>query len=502
MIKRAKLLISLNLVILAAYGCVLTQTPEEKLERMGVKFDAESFLQQTSAGNSEAVKLFIRGGIDLESKNQMGKTALIIASTHGHTGIVKMLLTKGAEINAKDIFDVTPLIASAWHGRSEILQVLIDRGADVNTANSAGITALMWSADYPGGIIAEKLTSNGADVHAQAKDGWTAVTWAGLRESLNNLRILSENGAVIDHKDPEYGRTPLMEAAAAGKHAGVKKLLSLGAGVNMTDRDGYTPLMYAAAMNNARIVKTLLENGADPNIRDGRGVSALLIAQTEIHVYPEIIKSLLASGAEITPLENEKPDIFIFSAFGNTKKIKTLIDSRDSLPDSDKAGWSPLMWAVISGSQDAVKLLAESSDVNRVNDYGLSPLLIAVMDNSPEIITLLKESGADIEQTTPQGLTPLAQSIYSAGIQTVDMLLELGAEVNVKTPEGMTPLMFSVLTGDIEKVRLLLENGADVHAIENTQKLTARMIAENLELHEIEGLLKDEEKTPDERKII
>ncbi|KAL4940220.1 hypothetical protein BDV06DRAFT_213639 [Aspergillus oleicola] len=84
-------------------------------------------------------------------------------------------------------------------------------------------------------------------------------------------KLLLENGAEIEAKDSEYGRTPLSWAAGNGHEAVVKLLLETGK-VDVDSKDsnydvdsrsqyGRTPLSWAAANGHETVIKLLLETG-------------------------------------------------------------------------------------------------------------------------------------------------------------------------------------------------------------------------------------------------
>lgn len=59
----------------------------------------------------------------------------------------------------------------------------------------------------------------------------------------------------------EWGRTPLMWAAIRSQYAEVKKLVTVGVGLDLRDVDGWTALMWAAFAGHASIVEFLLRSG-------------------------------------------------------------------------------------------------------------------------------------------------------------------------------------------------------------------------------------------------
>ncbi|KAI1712177.1 ankyrin repeats (many copies) domain-containing protein [Ditylenchus destructor] len=59
-------------------------------------------------------------------------TALHFAAFKGHTEAVKLLLSRGANLEAKDFRHLTALHLAARNGHKELLKYLLDSGAEVN----------------------------------------------------------------------------------------------------------------------------------------------------------------------------------------------------------------------------------------------------------------------------------------------------------------------------------------------------------------------------------
>ena len=71
---------------------------------------------------------------------------MILAAEFGHTEVVSTLLDRGAEVEAKDSIDRTALMIAAYKGLTDTVSILLEHGANVNAARSDGFTALMFAA--------------------------------------------------------------------------------------------------------------------------------------------------------------------------------------------------------------------------------------------------------------------------------------------------------------------------------------------------------------------
>ena len=79
--------------------------------------------------------------VDVNIRDEQGKTPLHYACAKDHLPIVVFLISKGAQINAKDGRGWTPLhyAASSW-GCFDVVEYLVNRGAKKNVKNAKGLT--------------------------------------------------------------------------------------------------------------------------------------------------------------------------------------------------------------------------------------------------------------------------------------------------------------------------------------------------------------------------
>lgn len=110
--------------------------------------------------NTEKIQLLIADGKDLEEPDYEGWTALHYAASNGNLEAAKTLLDKGANVNAKDDLDETALIlavTSETGSELEMAQLLLDYGADPSLEDSDGWTALDYAVDYGDDQLSELL---------------------------------------------------------------------------------------------------------------------------------------------------------------------------------------------------------------------------------------------------------------------------------------------------------------------------------------------------------
>lgn len=163
--------------------------------------------------------------------------------------------------------------------------------------------------------------------------------------------------------------------------------------------------------------------------------------------------------------ESDSTTRALFAAIrsGKTRSVKrTLARSGSSDASRDPFGSTPLHHAAWIGSVSTLKhLLAEGADANAVNQFGITPLMLAI--GNLKKTEMLLEAGADVHARSISGRTPLllaASKSNNASVLT--RLISAGAEVNVKDGRDWTPLIVAARTGDAKMLKLLLDAGATV----------------------------------------
>ncbi len=174
-----------------------------------------------------------------------------------------------------------PMTQAAVSGHTEILAYLIAKGGDVMENHNFPLCR----AATRGGCVAtmELLVQYGADVNRVTQDYGPPLIFAIEGSSLDSMKFLLENGALIAGSGPSETQTVSWDAL---KHATsfnrkcpgmLALLLDYGADVNspIVDQRGgrknNTALHGAAEKGDIKGVKLLLAQGADPNAKNNQG---------------------------------------------------------------------------------------------------------------------------------------------------------------------------------------------------------------------------------------
>ncbi|MGB4069784.1 MAG: ankyrin repeat domain-containing protein [Nitrospira sp.] len=142
--------------------------------------------------------------------------------------------------------------------------------------------------------------------------------------------------------------------------------------------------------------------------------------------------------------------------------LKLDADKRAELAREKNA--SDLRKFAAKGELDVVKLLLEKgAAVNQTDQNGWSPLLLAAKNGHREVVELLVAKGAAAVQTDPKGSSPLVLAAMHGHREVVELLVAKGAAVNQTSWKGRSPLYFAAEMGHRDVVEALLAKGAAVN---------------------------------------
>lgn len=136
------------------------------------------FFDAARQGRLDMLNEFVVSNYDLNTRDEMGYTALILAAYHGQEGAVEKLLVAGADPCAQDKRGNTALMGAIFKGNLSIAKRLLHAACEPDQRNNAGQTAAMYAALFKRVEILNELVTQGADLSAKDIQGNDA---AGLK---------------------------------------------------------------------------------------------------------------------------------------------------------------------------------------------------------------------------------------------------------------------------------------------------------------------------------
>ena len=164
---------------------------------------------------------------------------------------------------------------------------------------------------------------------------------------------------------------------------------------------------------------------------------------------------------------------------GDLTQVKTLLETGDvDINIIDSFQTSPLMMAVDNRHLAVAEyLLQHGADIQLDNKYGYTPLMQAVMRNDPKMVNMLLDKGAKIDQKNfYTELTPLMMAVDNGSMEMVEQLIARKANLNLQDERGRSALMHATAARQTQIAQRLLQAGADA-TLKDKQGRTADDLA-------------------------
>lgn len=470
---------------------------------------------------AEYIKYLIDAGSDVNARNKNGDSVLLMAIQKNRRDAGDMLLEKNADIFATNVENNSPLRIALTNG-GEVQDWLIT-SKTLNTTDGSGNTPLHYAAEWQLNDAVIFLIQKGAKVTAQNANGESALFSAVKGGNPETIKILVDNGVVVNSKDnharDNLGNTPLHAAVKWNALDAAKTLISLGvdvnaqnlsgkaalneacrsakidmaelliksgADINAADAAGRTVLMDAISGRNEQMVSLLLEHGANVQIQDLYGRNAYHSAALTGDI--EIISMVRNAGGNPLGRDAGGESPFSLVLKSDIKIIQAVLGSNTSITDSD--GNTPIHIAVARGvsSNILTQLLTFGYPVSQRNGKGMTALNLAVEDNNESLALVLLEYGADPYLSTSDGENAITSVFKTKNFTILDAIVKYNSEKADR--QGDTILHYAARTADKETVSHLVAMNLDRTA-KNITGETASQMAERWGRPEIAELLKE-----------
>ena len=409
------------------------------------------------------VRLLLEKGADVKARDKKGQTALREAALNGHVAVVRLLLERRANIEAKDKDGRTALIVAALNGHEAVVRLQLEKGVNIEAKDRHGLTALMWAGWIGHEALVRLLLMERANIEARDKYERTALILAAMNGHEAMVRLLLEKGANIEAKD-KYGLTVLMDAAWNGHEALVRLLLEKGADIEVKDENEWTALKLAALNGHEIVVRLLLEKGANIEAKDIHESTALMWAAMKGR--EAVVQLLVEKGANTEAKDSDGWTALIVGARNEHEAVvRLLLENKANIEAKGKYGWTALIRTALIGHEAMVRLLLEKgADIKVKDEDGWTALMGAAGNGHEAVVRLLLEKGAGIKVKDKHGWTALMGAAWMGHEAVVRLLLEKEANIEAKDEYGQTALMRAAMNGHEAVVRLLLEKEANIEA--------------------------------------
>lgn len=191
--------------------------------------DIKSFIAAARANDVDTAKQLVARGVPVDSTDERGRTALLVATYQNAVEVARYLIDAGADVNLQDDLQDSPYLYAGAEGKLDILKMMVAAGADLDSTNRYGGTALIPAAHHGHIDVVRYLLTTKTNIDHVNHLGWTALLEA----------------VILGDGSPTYQEI-------------VKLLVDAGADISIADNNGVTPLEHAKAGKQDEVVNILV----------------------------------------------------------------------------------------------------------------------------------------------------------------------------------------------------------------------------------------------------
>lgn len=290
----------------------------------------DNIILAADQGRLDLVTTLLENGVDPNTVDEVGTSALHNAAKQGHWEIARLLLERKASPHIKDGNNATPIILAAKAGQKQTARLLLECGIPISEMDEreAGtlvrvaalyghteIVQLLLDLNVPTLVMTGKETA----LHLAAKKGHHDVCDLLLKHDKNLTRSIWERmtGPALEVYSKDYtGVIPFQYAVTKNHEKTVEVFLRNHPDLaSACDKDKEPFFFDPIHSVRVDLVRIFLENGVDIELKGKYGQRALhrAVAADSRKEYnqsvdadktSEIIHLLLAHGASVTAKDN------------------------------------------------------------------------------------------------------------------------------------------------------------------------------------------------------
>lgn len=299
-------------------------------------------------GRTELIEPLCSMGVDVNSTNNKGDTAALLATRFNNVDTMRALLALGANVRIANDKGSSPLYWAVRYGYTDMTRLLIDEGkANVSHRRLLGLMEpIVLAAALGRTDILRQLLEAGANVHTRITRGLTALHHAAVEGHAECARLLLQHGANVNAVDSARN-TPLLHAVRRRCIATVRVLVTSGADMECSNRHGDTMWDYAVVAKDYVFMRRLLTVYRRANGMMRRPLS-FPISKTPLHVAASIgdiecLRLLMRLDANVQARDQYGNSVFHLVAVDNrAEMLSELLSIEDLSRTHNLNGDTPL----------------------------------------------------------------------------------------------------------------------------------------------------------------
>lgn len=207
--------------------------------------------------NLWAVDQLIRQKVDPDVQDIDGNRAIMYAARSSSSDIIRSMLDYVGDVNILNNSNQSPLaLALRFNMDNDTVSRIIDRSSD-ETCDLAFSTAGRYASSTSLNSLIRRGIKITVDVLINSILSYSTDKVSLLLDRVDRDLVNQSNNEIED------GFTPLIFAAIYGSNDIVNLLISSGADINYTTKQGYNAFYFACKNKNTSTAKLLLNNGSN-----------------------------------------------------------------------------------------------------------------------------------------------------------------------------------------------------------------------------------------------
>lgn len=349
-------------------------TPEQKAQAVPaiiITNQNERLLTAAAQGDLHNVQASLERGANSNAIDSAGNSALMRAIINVRPEVIDFLLNyPGVDINIKDPIGSSAVVMAAFAGLPQVVKTLLERGADRQPLDDMKVK--------------DKLRSFIQDrAHSVLYRAPYPQVLRSLHEYEGQLRSAIEQGISLaygshaEEKEREQKEHEQKTHSAVGGQSEVVTSLIQGY-CGVPESSKVIKFLDAARKGDAAQVKSLVEEGIDPNARDAKGVTALMYA----------LANIPNDSHSAVPAEQKQQK---YSRYYDV--VKLLFDYGAGIADKDHLGQSAFSYIFRLKSPEEVSL--DQQDPIRKRIF---TILIGQTERDPRTLEWRTTRGRDLNE--------------------------------------------------------------------------------------------------------
>jgi len=425
--------------------------------------DTNYFVNENNRWESSKIISVIQNNFDIKDKEKM----------------INFFIYKGVNVNSTDREGNSALIYAIKDEYPTIVHKLIEYGANIHNKNKQGETAIEYVKES-NSVIKDMIESVS---HINITEKLKELNRYIRQSDKESVQIFIHDNKYISHiiiNAKDIGETyPLFTAFNERKLLIFKYLLDCGANCNIKNDDGISLLSLAIRNDRNEIVESIFSNPENKiNIleRDYDGDCPLFEALKKkkvIDCMSKLVDYGIDKGIDMDVIDNNGDTPLTYMYKNSKGQFKFFLDRESfNINQKDASGKSVLFYIIdnddIEFAEDAI---SKGADINVKNSFNDTVLDYAIFNDKSFYLleTLLRSENVHNNKKNSRGETTLISIIKSKqySLSNKEEIVKYIVDeecINLTDSNGYFALTYAVSMEYSSIINILIDNGANINA--------------------------------------